>query len=578
MPSTYKAATYAAAALWLESSRTKYKPNPKSGKSYERYSKYENASTIAEALQLGSKPDDLLFDFEHGHLEVQKPFRSQPLDIYAVKDLDELTYTDKVLSRYACRVDKKTKAKAKQIERLQASLVKQRQAMKRLRKLQVAKTSGVQDVDDISDHKGYWESGETWARRSVAQQEAKDILELVSKEGRKVSDLELLRALRLWGFRQNVTRRNVMRPGQDWIFSDTVGVTTSRSGDVLLREESRLYPDFCKLLCQWLKDHLPADLGADFMWTSVNINKNYAGCLHRDSNNTGPSILKAFGDFQGGKLNYFPEDDKSMRLQDLTKLTGAKVNLDVRNGLLLFDGNRAHEVDDFEGERYSLVYFSCARFWKLPDNARSKLVKCGFRFPTRAGIQKLRNVLQPPAGYGGKSADAKSRTRKIQHRRIRQKAFWHWPNNTQQKLNLEKEAAKYWGKRPPRKVNSELPKENGRPKQSLGVTAMDRPWSRNTGPWKATSCLQLGTSLPGHGELELHGHANVVDATETLNAHDSRALKPIQKAGYCVVFSNRTKVYYLMWRDGMRDKACKAFGIGKGEPKVKRYKTSEADA
>merc|ERR1711972_1197441 len=74
----------------------------------------------------------------------------------------------------------------------------------------------------------------------------------------------------------------------------------------------RCHPEVMQLLNKYLLDHHPSDLGMkQFPFTSININKAYNGRLHRDGNNVGPSILKAFGDFTGGALRYYPNDDRS---------------------------------------------------------------------------------------------------------------------------------------------------------------------------------------------------------------------------------------------------------------------------
>lgn len=515
-------------------------------------------------MQLGSKPEDLLFDFEHGHLEVGPPFRERKLDLQAVKDFDELTYTDAVLSRYTCRVDSMEAAESERIlSCLEESMRKHRLALARLRKLELAKTYGVKDVDDLGS-KGYWESGETFARRSVAQQEAKDVLKAVATEGRKVSDHEVLRVLRLWGFRQNETRKNVMREGQTWIYSDTLGVTTDRTGHVLLREESRLYPDFCRLLCRWLRDHVPAGTSADFRWTSININKNYAGRLHRDSNNMGPSMIKAFGDFAGGQLQYYPEDDKGVKLAGLGEAGAERVTINVAGGLTLFDGNRAHEVDTFAGERFSLVYFTCARFWKLPEEQREKLVACEFGFPTLPDIKRLSGMLRKPRGYVGSTGRRRPET--ADGTESTKEPFHFWPHDGCEKVALEKQAELYWKDRPAREVNGEAPKPDGRPKQSLGV----KRTAKASLAWSPNLCLSIGPELTSKRHLELKGTKNVVEACELLNGDGNAVPKAIAKAGCCAVYSNRTKAYYLLWRDGLREEARATFGLEGPKPKKLR--------
>merc|ERR1719367_156384 len=228
------------------------------------------------------------------------------------------------------------------------------------------------------------------ARRSMANQQAKDFLDVANAEQRKLTSFEVLSVLRLWDFRENMTRLNVMQPGQTFVWSDTMGLVADRTGHIVAKEETRRYPQFGQFLCRWLCDNLPSDLGMDFVFTSININKNYAGRLHRDASNVGPSCLKAFGDFTGGQLNYFPEDDKSMKLETMEELKGEKsVVLEARNGLTLFDGKRGHWVSPFEGERYSLVFFTCPRFHKITDETRQYMEAAGFPLPDEESLKKL---------------------------------------------------------------------------------------------------------------------------------------------------------------------------------------------
>merc|ERR1719350_814561 len=134
-----------------------------------------------------------------------------------------------------------------------------------------------------------------------------------------------------------------MREGFNWVHSDTIGAMPQRTGTVQLNEEARHYPSVTKLLNRWLRGHLPPAMAKQFLWTSINVNKNYAARLHRDKNNVGPSMISAFGDFAGGALNYYREDDKRERLEVLQPLTGEKSKLDLGQGLLMFDGKRGHE-------------------------------------------------------------------------------------------------------------------------------------------------------------------------------------------------------------------------------------------
>jgi len=154
-----------------------------------------------------------------------------------------------------------------------------------------------------------------------------------------------------------------------------------------------------------VRDQLPADIPA-FSFTSINVNKNYAGRRHRDGSNVGPSIIQAFGKFTGGKLQYFPNDDKKLELEDLP--LSDKVSLDVSKHMVLFHGKRAHQVEQFKGERYSVVWFTCPRNDRVSTQAKSSMLKCGFELPSSKDTTGVLSLLKDPAGYakGAKSSAA----------------------------------------------------------------------------------------------------------------------------------------------------------------------------
>jgi len=92
-------------------------------------------------------------------------------------------------------------------------------------------------------------------------------------------------------------------------------------------------------------------------------------------------MIAAFGDFQGGKLNYYPLDDGKIELKDLES-TGKGCKLDLKSGLALFNGNSAHSVDDFEGNRFSVVYFTLGCHSQMKQADKDKLQSMGVAVPS----------------------------------------------------------------------------------------------------------------------------------------------------------------------------------------------------
>jgi len=121
---------------------------------------------------------------------------------------------------------------------------------------------------------------------------------------------------------------------------------------------SREYPEMMQLLCRWLEDNAPRGYEHEFPFTSINVNFAYNARLHRDARNAGPSLLRALGEFSGGQLGYYPDDDKALCLDQLQQLPDkCRVTLDMSKRFHLIDGNRAHWVEQFSGERFSIVFF-----------------------------------------------------------------------------------------------------------------------------------------------------------------------------------------------------------------------------
>ncbi|CAK0858732.1 unnamed protein product [Prorocentrum cordatum] len=555
--STYKASTYAASGLWLEHSKVEYAANPKKGKSFDRYAAYEKAATIGEALKAGALPADLLFDYEKGHLKVLGPLREKPLDIFTLEDINELTYTDKVLCRYSYYSQPRDdQSGAGKIQVLEESLKKQRATMKRLGKIELARQLDIGDVDSLNDSVGFWETPVMMAKRSVAAAQAQEFLDHADATGGKITDFEVLQVLRLWDFRENETRKNVMREGQTFVYSDTIGFVADRTGHILAKEETKRYPQVGVLFNRWLKDHIDREhLGTDFVYTSININKNYAGRLHRDGNNVGPSFLKAFGNFSGGQLNYFPEDDRSLKIEDLDSMTDQSSKIDVKKGLLLFDGKRGHFVDDFEGERYSLVFFTCPRFEKASDESRQFLQKAGFPLPTAATMESVMGLLRKPKGYGdsgkkGQKAEQGKTTAPSLH-----DAPWIYYSSCTPELDAaEARAEEFWN----RNGLKQAKVDEGSKK--VGKIAWEHTKNARDAKWVDTMSFQL-PGKPSRKDLILEGHKNLVDAVAFLSAEEAKAPKAVAKEGCCAILSNRTKVWYALYARGHKAQALAAFRV-----------------
>jgi len=359
----FKDETYEIVTRWTAETKIAYRPHAKApgSKSHVRYEKYGKATTVGQSLAAGSYPIDWCYDFEHGFIKVKGgPVREQPVDISKGEEGD-VTAVDKAINHWYQR--------------------------------ELAKMLGMK-VSEISDSAGSGESAQVRALRLLSQRDARLRLEAADREGRLITDDEVFTTLKTWPFLRNDTRKNVMQPGKTWVFSDTLGLLRDRIGDLHLTASTRRYPQVTELLTRWLTDRLPEET-KNFTFTSMNVNCNYAAAQHRDNGNFGPSFIKAFGDFSGGELNYWP-DDAGGKLEAVPK--NKKVSFDLKKGLALFNGNCAHSVDDFSGARYSIVYFTLGCHAKVTPLDKTKLKTLGFPFP--AADADPFELLAPPKGYG----------------------------------------------------------------------------------------------------------------------------------------------------------------------------------
>ena len=216
-----------------------------------------------------------------------------------------------------------------------------------------------------------------------------------------VCDRHVLETLRLWRFRDNKNRTNVFPPGAKCVPSDTLGATKTKSGKVWVTKSTIKFPSVFALLAKWMRCHQPASLGTRFPWTSISMNYAYAAALHRDSQNTGASITKSFGQFSGGRLLYFPEDDGLLDPRKLPDTDATPIVVDTRENLCLFDAARAHGVQSFRGEHYSIVFYTQQAFSKAPVGSLDRIRELGAHLPDDVSTRYYEALLAPPKGYAG---------------------------------------------------------------------------------------------------------------------------------------------------------------------------------
>jgi hypothetical protein len=110
----------------------------------------------------------------------------------------------------------------------------------------------------------------------------------------------------------------------------------------------------------WLRPYLHKllwDFGeqyVDISFNAVTVNQNYRANKHYDRNNIGNSLLVAFGEYTGGRLLIHEGD-----------LSGAH---NVQYTPMKTDFSKVlHSVEEWDGERFSLVYYMFARKGIIPE-------------------------------------------------------------------------------------------------------------------------------------------------------------------------------------------------------------------
>jgi hypothetical protein len=186
-----------------------------------------------------------------------------------------------------------------------------------------------------------------------------------------IRDEQVVAVLKAWPFIRNCHRAGLMPDAP--VLSCVVGYVR---GSITQRADR--CPAVVRLLNLWLRTRLNKPGLCGFRWTTLAMNKNLACVWHRDSNNSGPSVVAAFGDYQGGgKLVYCAQDNRRATRPHFAQALEMQA-MDPRSHLVLFDGRRGHSVTAFTGERYSVVFFctkdSCLMSAEVRDELTNGLL------------------------------------------------------------------------------------------------------------------------------------------------------------------------------------------------------------
>jgi len=85
----------------------------------------------------------------------------------------------------------------------------------------------------------------------------------------------------------------------------------------------------------------------DFKWTTIQYNFNQKSAKHKDKRNIGESYIIGLGDYEGGRLKVWNNENELPEY------------VDIKNKFFKFNGAKLyHETEDFTGTRLSLVFFN----------------------------------------------------------------------------------------------------------------------------------------------------------------------------------------------------------------------------
>lgn len=103
----------------------------------------------------------------------------------------------------------------------------------------------------------------------------------------------------------------------------------------------------------------------------------------------GTSFIVGLGDYRGGELWVHDENGENKWTiqgeEDVTAFyhVGRELNgqmSQIRNAWTIFDGNNLHWTNQFEGERYSIIYFTSDRYAAASEDVRDRMREVGFDF------------------------------------------------------------------------------------------------------------------------------------------------------------------------------------------------------
>ena len=101
--------------------------------------------------------------------------------------------------------------------------------------------------------------------------------------------------------------------------------------------------------------------------------------------------MRALGQFEGGKLLYWNKDPFGIRVERLHR--NDAVECDVHCGFVPINGRCAHEVTEYTGTRYSVVFFTVEGYAGASASVWEPLQGLGFKWPSYAALADLLTIV-----------------------------------------------------------------------------------------------------------------------------------------------------------------------------------------
>ena len=90
-----------------------------------------------------------------------------------------------------------------------------------------------------------------------------------------------------------------------------------------------------QVIINWLWAKYPKEM-AGHSFTSITVNSDFSAKIHRDRNNAGLSLITAIGNYTGGNLLYWEDDNMTMSLEEVSQHEPRAI--DLRDHLALING------------------------------------------------------------------------------------------------------------------------------------------------------------------------------------------------------------------------------------------------